>query len=170
MNIDKKRIWEILDRLLRRSNPAEIGSQQSVMLFSFVLPFEHTYIHTDNHSLSKFIFFFSLSLSKTFLFVFVLSSIIIFVSFLSLFCFALLSVECLLFDRLEKQLEGNWDVNMKCSRAQPSSISFTLSTIEPGTIALTTTPVDLFPLIPKPRPDPSLVSSITSICVHNVFN
>lgn len=70
----------------------------------------------------------------------------------------------------EKQLEGDMNDDTRSKTNDLIKGNLTLSTTEPGTIALTTTPVDLFPVMPKPSPELSLVSSTTSICVHNVFS
>jgi len=46
----------------------------------------------------------------------------------------------------------------------------TRSATPPGSIVLTTTPVLLPPMMPNPRPVPSLTRVITSTCVQSVFN
>lgn len=66
-------------------------------------------------------------------------------------------------------------INRKASVAQTCGtllgyFQLTLSATPPGKIVLTTTPVLLPPIIPKAKPDPSLIKSITSTCAHSVFN
>jgi hypothetical protein len=46
----------------------------------------------------------------------------------------------------------------------------TRSATPPGRMVLTTTPVLRPPIMPKAKPDPSLIKSITSTWAHSVFN
>lgn len=45
----------------------------------------------------------------------------------------------------------------------------TWSANPPGTIVLTTTPLDFPPTIPKPSPEPSLMSSTSSVWPQNTY-
>lgn len=64
-------------------------------------------------------------------------------------------------NRHHKQVRENKSTN-HTNRNQKPQRPLTLSATPPGRMVLTTTPVDLPPMIPKPRPEPSLIRSITS--------